>query len=224
MSIPPPPDPFGQGGSNSTTSSPSGDSVSPFGTPTASTPSPFGTNGTSAPGPEQAAEGTSAPSHPMGTPSPFGNPDTQAPSPFGTPATGTPSPFGTSDTSQQGYLAYSPTAAAPSAPGAEGTGTVTESKPSKTTALLLALFLGGVGGPDFYLGYHLLGGLKILTFLIPVIGSAVFGGNASISAQSTMFFLNLFWFINIIWALTTLIMVATGTGMYGKTAKGEKLT
>jgi len=70
----------------------------------------------------------------------------------------------------------------------------------------------------------LLGGLKILTFLIPVIGSAVFGGNASLSAQSTMFFLNLFWFINIIWALTTLIMVATGAGMYGKTAKGEKLT
>lgn len=105
-------------------------------------------------------------------------------------------------------------------------GTTSPTPKGFVPALLLAIFLGGIGGADFYLGYKKVGIIKAVLAVIYLIlngvaasmiltdpaGYALWAGISLIPAA-----------IQSIWALATLIMLAIAKGPYATDANGTPL-
>lgn len=103
---------------------------------------------------------------------------------------------------------------------------------SFVAALLLAFFLGSVGGPDFYLGHMKTGIYKIVLcavgFILYMIGgvSAAVGATAEGPSGFGIFLIalgGLVLFAAGIWALVTLIQIAMRKGLYATDAQGIPL-
>ncbi|WP_051259181.1 TM2 domain-containing protein [Schaalia suimastitidis] len=94
-------------------------------------------------------------------------------------------------------------------------------------ALLLSIFLGGIGAADFYLGYTKAAIAKIcITFgggILNLINTAVFAENAPMLALPLSLILSAALLANGVWILATIFLIALKKGQYATDANGVPL-
>ncbi|QWW19758.1 NINE protein [Schaalia sp. 19OD2882] len=102
---------------------------------------------------------------------------------------------------------------------------------SHVVAMLLAFFLGGIGGADFYLGHVKIAIYKIVALVVGyafifiggIMGINVETGQPNMAGVVISGLGMLILFAVSIWVFVTLIMVILRKGMYGTDSNGQPL-